>query len=104
VGLFVDEVPLASPAADVPVDGGHDNVPAVVQLPELVAGFLPRFGKAAHRLRDRVETAAHTRFDRIGRVDVLNVGSRELEELIRISIKQPRLVDVADDLDVLLRH
>ena len=95
VGLFVDELPLASPAAYVPVDGGHDDVPTVVQLPELVAGFLPDFGEAAHGLRDRDEPAAHTRFDRVGRIDVLDVRGRELQELLGISIEQPRLVEVA---------
>jgi hypothetical protein len=65
----------------VPVDGGHDSTSTVVQLPELVAGCLPDFGEAAHCLRDGAEAAAHTRFDRIGRIDVLNVGSRELQEL-----------------------
>jgi hypothetical protein len=89
VGLFVDELPLAPPAAYVSVDGGHDNVPTVVQLPELVAGFLPDFGEAPHSLRDGDEPAAHTRFDRVGRIDVLNVGRRELQELLRISIEQP---------------
>ena len=46
VSLLVDELPLASPAADVPADGGHDDVSEVVQLPELVAGSSQTSAKA----------------------------------------------------------
>ena len=53
MGLLVDQLALASPAAYVPVDGGHDKVPAVIQLPEFVAGCLPDFGETAHGLRNR---------------------------------------------------
>ena len=61
----------------MPADGGHNNVPIVVQLPQLVAGFLPDLGDAAHGLRDGDHPMAHTRLDRVGRIDVLNVTSRE---------------------------
>ena len=104
MNLFLDELPRASPAAGIPADGGHDGIPTVVQLPKLVAGCLPGFGKAAHGLRDGDESLVHTRFDRIGRVDVLDVGGRELQELVGIPIHHPQLVDAAHDLHVLLRH
>jgi hypothetical protein len=45
VGFLVEEFALASAAAYVPVDGGNDGVPAVVQLQELVAGFVPTSAK-----------------------------------------------------------
>ena len=62
----------------MPADGGHDTVPTVVELPELVAGFVPDFTEAAHGLGDGGEPATHTRFHRVGRIDVLNVRGCEL--------------------------
>jgi hypothetical protein len=85
-------------------DGGNHDVPAVEQLVELVPGFLPELREASHRSPHGGETTANARFDGIGRIDELDVRSREFQELLRISIDQPVLVDVADQLDVLLRH
>ncbi len=64
--------------------------------------FVPDLGESAHGLGYLDEPAAHTRFDRVGRIDVLNVRGGELQELLRISIEQPRFVQVAHDFDVLL--
>jgi hypothetical protein len=88
----------------VPADGGDDHIPTVVQLPQLVAGFLPDFSEAAHRLRNRDEPVAHPGFDCIGRIDVFDVGGCEFEELLGIAIDQPRLAETAHQLHVLLRH
>jgi hypothetical protein len=79
VCLLVDKFPLASPAADVPADGGYHNFPTVVQFLKLVAGFLSDFGEPAHGLGDGGEPTPYPRFDRVGRIDVLNGRSREFQ-------------------------
>ena len=70
---------------------------------KLVPGLLPDFSEAAHRLRNRDDSVADPRFDRIRGIDVFDVGSCEFEELRGIAVDQPRLVETAHELHVLLR-
>jgi hypothetical protein len=105
VSLLLDKFGPAPTDTGVKADGGHDGVPAVEQLMNLVTRRLEQFTAASQGLRDLNTAATNTGFDGLRRIDVFDVRGGELvDDPVRISVEQPVRIDPPHKLDVLLRH